>query len=304
MAGRQDTGTRTFDQLMWRRAPDQLGFTNNEVRRLVRLLVLERGLVVLAGPAGSGKRTTLYSALRWTQTLRPADPGVTLVGEIRHHDVAQLALRAINAGQLVLATLDANDAPSAIGRLLEIGVDPVALGGSLRGVIAQRLLRRVCGVCGVDVPVGDLLAAQREILGSRKVESVRVARGCGDCDGQGYDGHMVVAEIAYIAPVVERAIARRAATAEIANLCRLSGMKTLWDAALDRVVAHHTTLEEVQETLGTTLLGLDPAGAHPPDTPATGSAPELRRVTDRSRITAIITEPSVPQESIRPLPRP
>lgn len=115
---------------------------------------------------------------------------------------------------------------------------------------------------------------------------------------------MVVAEIAYIAPVVERAIARRAATAEIANLCRLSGMKTLWDAALDRVVAHHTTLEEVQETLGTTLLGLDPAGAHPPDTPATGSAPELRRVTDRSRITAIITEPSVPQESIRPLPRP
>jgi type II secretory ATPase GspE/PulE/Tfp pilus assembly ATPase PilB-like protein len=300
MAASQDGSTPIFDDLMWRRPPDKLGFTNHELRRLGRLLVLERGLVLVAGPSGSGKTTTLYSAVRWTQTLRPADPNVVLVGEIRDREVAQLALRASNTGQLVLSTLHADDSASAIARLVEIGVDEVALGAALRGIIAQRLLRRVCTMCSVDVPLAELSDEQRQLFTLRTVDSVRVARGCADCDGRGYKGHMVVAEIAYITPVVERAIARRAETAEIASLCRLSGMKSLWDAALDRVVARHTTLQEVLDKLGAPPLEHDTTVARIGRTPGVDSPQHMRRATDRFRLTAILAEPTVQKRSIPP----
>jgi CheY-like chemotaxis protein len=264
------------------------------MERLEFLFRSNEGLVLVAGPTGSGKTTTLYTALRSIQSvginivtvedpieyrldgitqvqvheragltfasalrsILRQDPDVVLVGEIRDRETADVALQAGLTGHLVLSTLHTNDAPSSIVRLMDIGVDLTVLAPALRGVIAQRLLRRVCLECRTARRVDELASPQRALLAKYAVAEIYEAAGCLACDQLGYRGRIVVPEIAIVGPALERAIGRRADGDDIASLCRTSGMQTLWEAGLERVISGHTTLNELLDNISAPLADI------------------------------------------------
>nr|MDQ3388870.1 type II/IV secretion system protein [Gemmatimonadota bacterium] len=266
---------------------DRLGFTPAELYRLQRLLSLQEGMVLATGPTGSGKTTTLYSAIRHVQSsesnvvtvedpieyrleginqvqvnekagltfasalrsILRQDPDVVLVGEIRDAETAGIAIKAGMTGHLVLSTLHTNDAPSALARLADIGVDMGALAGALKGILAQRLVRRLCETCSEPLPLADLPPDQQALLAGRRTDLLRRAVGCASCRGTGYLGRTVVAEVLLADSPVQHAVARRASVAELAELARQGGMTTLWESGLDRVVRGVTSLHELIDTV-------------------------------------------------------
>jgi type II secretory ATPase GspE/PulE/Tfp pilus assembly ATPase PilB-like protein/ActR/RegA family two-component response regulator len=265
----------------------QLGFTPGELHRVQKLLASRDGMVLVTGPTGSGKTTTLYSALRHVQdpetnivtvedpieyrldginqvqvhekagltfsaalrSILRQDPDVVLVGEIRDGETAGIAIKASMTGHLVLSTLHTNDAPSAVGRLADIGADLGALAGALKGVVAQRLVRRLCPECGVPVQLSDLPLDQQMLLAGKRTDQLRGATGCASCRGTGYRGRMVVAEVLVVGPELQRAVARGAPRSELEAIARRGGMHTLWEAALERVLAGDTSLHEVLDNI-------------------------------------------------------
>ncbi|MGQ0639375.1 MAG: ATPase, T2SS/T4P/T4SS family [Gemmatimonadaceae bacterium] len=264
-----------------------LGFTAAERYRIDQLLGFTEGMLLVTGPTGSGKTTTLYAALhqiRSTQTnlvtvedpieyrlegvnqvqvqdkagltfaaalrsILRQDPDVVLVGEIRDAETAGIAIKASMTGHLVLSTLHTNDAPSAVGRLADIGADMSALSGALKGVIAQRLVRRLCAECSVPVAVTELPAEQQMLLTGKRTDKLRKPVGCAACRGTGYRGRMVVPEMLLVTPDIQRAIARRAERSELEDLGRQAGMHTLWVAGLNRALAGQTSLHELLDNI-------------------------------------------------------
>ncbi len=264
-----------------------LGFTPAERYRLDQLLGFTEGMLLVTGPTGSGKTTTLYAALhqvKSTQTnvvtvedpieyrlagvnqvqvqdkagltfaaalrsILRQDPDVVLVGEIRDAETAGIAIKASMTGHLVLSTLHTNDAPSAVGRLADIGADLSALSGALKGVVAQRLVRRLCSECSVPIAVSELPAEQQMLLTGKRTDKLRKPVGCAACRGTGYRGRMVVPEILVVNPEMQRAIARRAEQSELEDLARQTGMHRLWDAGLNRVLAGLTSLHELLDNI-------------------------------------------------------
>jgi type IV pilus assembly protein PilB len=264
-----------------------LGFRAGELQRLDHLYRMSEGLVLVTGPTGSGKTTTLYAALRSVQTpginivtvedpieyrlegvsqvqineragltfasvlrsILRQDPDVVLVGEIRDRETAEVALQASMTGHLVLSTVHTNDAPSSIMRLVDLGVDLGTLASALKGVIAQRLLRRLCPSCRKPCDLGRLAAAQQRLLEHLDDLQLFLPGGCAECGGTGYRGRLVVPEVALITPALERAISQHAGPKEIAELCVAGGMRSLWEAGLDRVAAGETSLNELLDTV-------------------------------------------------------
>ncbi len=264
-----------------------LGFTAGETHRLHQLLAQTEGMVLVTGPTGSGKTTTLYSALQHVhsrevnivtvedpveyrleginqvqvsdkagltfaaalRSILRQDPDVVLVGEIRDGETAGIGVKASMTGHLVLSTLHTNDAPSAVGRLLDIGVDAGALSGALKGVVAQRLLRRLCTECNAPTALADLPLDQQQLLIGRATEGLRRAVGCQACRGTGYRGRMVVAEVLVVTPDMQQAIAHGASTDEIADIGRRNGMHSLWEAGLERVLCGATSLHELLDNV-------------------------------------------------------
>jgi type IV pilus assembly protein PilB len=278
-----------------------LGFTRLEMERLERLFKSSEGLVLVTGPTGSGKTTTLYTALRTIQnvginivtvedpieyrldgitqvqvheragltfatalrSILRQDPDVVLVGEIRDRETAEVAVQASLTGHLVLSTLHTNDAPSSIVRLMDIGLDLTVVAPALRGVIAQRLLRRVCPECRIPRRIEELAMTQRALVAPSGVKHIYEAAGCPACDNLGYRGRIVVPEIAIVGPALERAIGQRASPEDIAKLCRNSGMLTFWQAGLERVIAGETTLNELLDNIYAPVVEAQSAGTDP-----------------------------------------
>jgi type II secretory ATPase GspE/PulE/Tfp pilus assembly ATPase PilB-like protein/8-oxo-dGTP pyrophosphatase MutT (NUDIX family) len=258
---------------------DGMGFTAAEQTRIERLLEAREGLILVTGPTGSGKTTTLYAALRQVQdrgvnvvtvedpveyripgivqvqvreragltfgaalrSIMRQDPDVILVGEIRDHETAEIAIQASLTGHLVLSTLHTNDAASAVTRLVDIGVAPHKIATAVKGVLAQRLVRRLCEACREFRP-----ARGEEVRrGVPRGHAIGDARGCAACGGTGYRGRLAIVEVLASTPDVERRIAAGDTAERIAEAARSSGMGSLWESGLAHVLAGETTLEEL-----------------------------------------------------------
>jgi type II secretory ATPase GspE/PulE/Tfp pilus assembly ATPase PilB-like protein/8-oxo-dGTP pyrophosphatase MutT (NUDIX family) len=256
-----------------------IGFEDDDLGRINRLLDSREGLVLVTGPTGSGKTTTLYAALRrlkeravnivtvedpieyrlagivqvqvnekagltFAAALRSImrqDPDVVLIGEIRDRETAEIAIQASLTGHLVLSTLHTNDAASAVTRLIDIGVAPYKIATALKGVVAQRLVRRLCGGCGAD---GELDESR--------------SRTCRDCGGTGYRGRLPIAEILTASAEFESRVAAGETVERLADAARNGGMRSLWGSGLAQVAAGRSTIAEVRR-VATEQRSLPPA---------------------------------------------
>ena len=174
------------------------------------------------------------------------DPDVIMIGEIRDHETAGLAVQAALTGHLMISTLHTNDAPSTIARLNDLGIDHFKIAGALIGSIAQRLLRRICEDCKEPV------APKRELLQRMEIDPSRLdgkslfrGRGCPKCLGSGYSGRLPIFEIMMVEDTILHAIERGAPVSEIREIAIKKGMRDLKEAGLSQAIAGITTLDEV-----------------------------------------------------------
>src|SRR5215211_6106130 len=276
---------------------DALGMHKDEQERVRSLLSAKEGILLVTGPTGSGKTTTLYSAIRLIQSegvnivtvedpveyrlgenivqvqvhekagltfaaalrsILRQDPDVVLVGEIRDKETAQIALQASLTGHLVLSTLHTNDAPNTVTRLVDMGMESYKIAPALRGIVAQRLMRRLCKKCRVQAtePVSERL--QRFVPAGITLNQ---AVGCSDCSMTGYRGRFSIVEVLTMNPDLERRIADGASAEKIAEAARKGGMRSLWGSGLRHVLAGESTLEEL---LRVTDVPREEEAAEPP----------------------------------------
>lgn len=266
---------------------NKLGFENEHLALFRKEIRLPYGMILVTGPTGSGKTTTLYAALNeinspevnittiedpieynlpginqthvrseigvtFAAALRSIlrqDPNVIMVGEIRDTETAQIAIRAALTGHLVLSTLHTNDAPSAVTRLIDMGVEPFLVASSVKLILAQRLFRRLCGGCRRKIqPDRELLA---EIgLRSGEERSFYGPEGCRECDNFGYKGRTAAFEVLKIDNGFIDMITRGATASQLREAANRGGMLTLRDAAMKKMFRGETSLEEVaRETM-------------------------------------------------------
>lgn len=266
---------------------DRLGMSTHNRKQFERLISRPHGIILVTGPTGSGKTTTLYAALgqidaheksvftledpieyalpmiRQTQVnpeadltfaaglraLLRQDPDVILIGEMRDTETAMLAVRAALTGHLVFSTLHTNDAVGAIPRLIDMGVEPYLLPSCLLGIVAQRLLRRICTKCKTeDAHATERLAALGIKATNRTSKPpLRLWRGagCEACGNSGYAGRTAIHEVLTLTDSFHDAVVRGANAAELKRLARKNGMRTLAHDGLARALAGETSLDEV-----------------------------------------------------------
>ena len=262
----------------------KLGFFSDDQQVFERLIGLSDGIVLVTGPTGSGKTTTLYACLNYINKpdrkiitvedpveyqmsginqvhvrsdigltfaaalramLRQA-PNIIMIGEIRDLETAEIAVNASLTGHLVFSTLHTNDAPSAVTRLIDIGVKPFLVASSTRAIMAQRLVRKICDKCKEPVKITD---QQMRLLGPAAEQLSQAAlfhgRGCPDCAHTGYRGRIGLFEIFVINDAVRHLIFERVSAAVLRTKARELGMRTLREDGLRKVIAGQTTLEDV-----------------------------------------------------------
>lgn len=261
---------------------EQLGTSDEDRRAFERILGLPHGIVLVTGPTGSGKTTTLYAALsrinaverkiitiedpieyhlrginqiqvsrkagltfaRGLRSILRHDPDVILVGEIRDRETAEIAVQASLTGHLVFSTLHTNDAPGALIRLVDIGVEPYLVSSSLEAVIAQRLVRLICPDCKEKVSPNDINALQNELVDNLSSSLYR-GRGCRKCQGTGYLGRTGIFEQMIVTEDIRSLILKGASTRKIRTLAMQQGMKSLRDDGCRHLLQGRTTVEEV-----------------------------------------------------------
>jgi type II secretory ATPase GspE/PulE/Tfp pilus assembly ATPase PilB-like protein len=268
---------------------DGLGLEAGQLALLKKMIARPEGIILLTGPTGSGKTTTLYSILnhinhdginimtledpveypmtliRQTsvseaakmdfangiRSLMRQDPDVILVGEIRDEDTAQMALRAAMTGHQVYSTLHTNSALGAIPRLADIGIVPDILAGNIIGVIAQRLVRVLCRHCRQSYEAN---AAECRMLGARPDKSPTLYRavGCDHCDYQGYRGRMAIMELLRMDPDLDEMVAQRASARELHKAALAKGFHTLADDGARRVLDSSTSIDELMRVVDLT----------------------------------------------------
>ena len=293
----------------------EVGITPRELARLRQLLNCRDGIVIVTGPTGSGKTTTLYSAIREIATgavnistvedpveyelpgitqiqvdtkrgitfanslraLLRQDPDVIFVGEIRDSETAQIAAQAAMTGHLVLATLHTNDAMSTIARLTDLGLDRQTIATTLRGVLAQRLIRRVCPDCAQ--PLIGALTEEEETLGARYgVLPLSRAMGCKRCGNSGYRGRLPLIEVAVITPALADMIAGGATAHALQRAAIAQGMAPLRDVAVARVRRGETTLQEIERVVGDQIEDQHTQESGPPAILVVNADPSWRRM--------------------------
>jgi type II secretory ATPase GspE/PulE/Tfp pilus assembly ATPase PilB-like protein len=278
---------------------DQLGFSAEALESIKRLIARPHGLFLVCGPTGSGKTTTLHSVLGflntpelkiwtaedpieisqaglrqvqmnskigWTfaaamRSFMRADPDVIMVGEMRDAETSKMAIEASLTGHLVLSTLHTNSAAESVVRLLDLGMDPFNFADALLGVLAQRLVRKLCAQCRVrlDPSVRDMEALADEYCDGTALDrdtvlrkwreqkvTLHQAKGCKECDDTGYKGRLPVYELMVADAGLKRLIQTRSPVSEIAAAALGSGMRTLKQDGIDKVMKGHTDMQQVR----------------------------------------------------------
>jgi type IV pilus assembly protein PilB len=270
---------------------DRLGMLGPESRRFREAFNQAYGAVLVTGPTGSGKSTSLYAALgelnssekniitiedpveyqlngvtqvqvnpragltfaTGLKSLMRADPDIIMVGEIRDREAAQIAIEAALTGHLVLSTLHTNDAPTAIARLTEMGVEPFLVASAIDCVVAQRLARQLCQHCKQRTVLTAEVLRANGFSAHVDVEAYE-PMGCGRCGGSGYKGRIGLYEVMTITDEIRQLAIRRASADEIASVAMRSGMRRLRQDGLEKVKLGRTSLTEVARVTGTGSL--------------------------------------------------
>jgi type II secretory ATPase GspE/PulE/Tfp pilus assembly ATPase PilB-like protein len=269
---------------------EKLGLRDEDLRQLKLMIARPEGIILVTGPTGSGKTTTLYSILnrinvegvnimtleepveypmpliRQTSVNEAAkldfangirsmmrqDPDVILVGEIRDHDTAEMAFRAAMTGHQVYSTLHTNSAIGAIPRLLDIGVLPDIMAGNIIGVVAQRLVRILCRHCRAPYTPDRATLALLGTSAEGSTPTLYRPVGCPRCDNQGYRGRTAIMELLKMDADIDELIARRATGREVRNLAQAKGFRPLAEDGLRRVIEGVTSIEEVSRVVDLT----------------------------------------------------
>lgn len=176
------------------------------------------------------------------RTLLRQDPDVILIGEIRDKETAEIAVQAAMTGHLVLSTLHTNDAPGAVTRLLDMGIEPYLLASVLRGVVSQRLVRALCPHCSVEEKADETVCAE---LGVEVGTCMQAAVGCSECSETGYRGRFAIGEVMQVSEVVQKEILECSGAAALRKIAEEDGMSPLLHSGMQRVLARQTTAEEV-----------------------------------------------------------
>jgi type IV pilus assembly protein PilB len=274
---------RLLDQSNLQLDMTKLGFEKQQIDKLMDGIHKPYGMVLVTGPTGSGKTTTLYSALAdlnkpetnistaedpvefnleginqvnvrkevgltFAAALKSflrQDPDVIMVGEIRDLEVGEIAVEAALTGHLVLSTLHTNDAPATITRLLNMGIEPFLVIAALNVCVAQRLCRKICTGCReqIKIPISELIAAGFTQQTAEKVKVFK-GKGCDKCNNTGYKGRVAIYEVLTATPGVRQAILNNASSDDLKLIAIKEGMKTLRMSALTKVAQGMTTLEE------------------------------------------------------------
>jgi len=270
---------------------NKLGFFPDTLAQLEALFTQPNGLLLVTGPTGSGKSTTLYSVLNrinsvernimtvedpveyqlpgisqvavarkagltFATALRSfmrQDPDIIMVGEIRDLETAEMAIQASLTGHLVLSTLHTNDAPSSVTRMVDMGVEPFLVSATLIGALAQRLGRRICDNCKeqFEVSAEDLRRLGYQAKSENEMVPLWRGRGCDRCRNTGYKGRFGIHEMMTVNEEIADLIVRRAPVSEVRNAARANGMKMLKEDGLRKVIAGTTTIEEIQRVVFT-----------------------------------------------------
>lgn len=266
---------------------EDLGYPDQLTKQLKSLLADMKGMVIVTGPAGSGKTSAMYSALKWMKTNRDKyasicsiedpveynfgvfaqlqvnrtvgldfatllsavlrqDPQVIMIGEIRDHETCEIALHAGLTGHLVLSTIHSSSACETVARILNMGVERFVCAAALSGVVAQRLLRKVCEGCAQpEQPSRIYRKFLAEHLGEDMEYTCRKGRGCKECGYTGYRGRLPVAEILVVDDDFRAKILEEPSSVELKRFAESRGMKFMLDDALTKVAEGKTTLDEV-----------------------------------------------------------
>jgi type IV pilus assembly protein PilB len=275
---------RVLDRTVVNLDLDSLGMTPQMTSDIRRLIKRPNGIFVVTGPTGSGKTTTLYSGLREINTIEDKlltvedpveydidgimqvavkeqvgmtfasalraflrqDPDRIMVGEIRDVETAGIAIQASLTGHLVMSTLHTNDAPGAVTRLIDMGIEPFLISSTIIGVLAQRLVRRCCASCKEQyVPTDQELAnlgLTREQLGGRPFYR---GRGCEICNASGYKGRVGIFELLKISPEIQKMINQRKPTQDIKKVAIEQGMRSMRQDGINQILAGVTTSQEI-----------------------------------------------------------
>ena len=271
---------RVLDKTSFRFTRSDLGFTEDENVLIDKMLAKPHGIILLTGPTGCGKSTTLYSFLKEVNTsavnivtvedpveyimsgvnqtqvntkanmtfsaalrsILRQDPDVIMIGEMRDEETAEIAVRAAITGHIVFSTLHTNDATGAITRLEDMGVADYLVADALVGVIAQRLVKRLCPECKKK---GKTNAKEMEILGINEPISIYRPQGCQFCNGTGYKGRIAVHEIMYMNENMRNAVIREKNLEVLRDLAKQNGMVTLWTSCKSLVEKGVTSIQEL-----------------------------------------------------------
>src|SRR5690625_3166208 len=268
--------SNTLDRL------DKIGFTKSNAQTFKQMISIPNGIVLMTGPTGSGKSSTLYAALHQLndetvniitiedpveyqlagvnqvqvneavgmtfatglRSILRQDPDIVMIGEIRDYETAQIAIRASLTGHLVLSTLHTNSAVAALTRLTDMGIEPFLLASSLTGVVAQRLVRRVCRDCEEQMEPTE---RERELFSQANLQKtiVKRGRGCASCNNTGYRGRSAIHEVLRVNDEIRTSIMQSASASELRSDVKEQGMLFLLDDGLQKGVQGLTTTAEV-----------------------------------------------------------
>ena len=275
---------RILDRNNFLKTKEELGFTQSNMEKFNALLEVPNGIILASGPTGSGKTTTLYAALYELNKLNKniitiedpveykieginqvqvntkagllfstglrsilrQDPNIIMVGEIRDEETAEIAVRAAITGHMVISTIHTNDAVSTIMRLQDMGVKPFLVAASLRGIVAQRLVKRICINCREEYKANE---SEKKLLEFKGDVVLQRGRGCPKCYYTGYSGRIAIHEILNIDKAIRDAIQNEKNNDEITAIAEVLGMKTLKDNCRELVLSGITTIDEFSQVI-------------------------------------------------------
>ncbi len=259
---------------------EQLGFTKENLALFDKIIKVPEGIILLTGPTGSGKTTTLYAVLKELNSINKniitledpveyrldgvnqvqvnkkagmtfagglrsilrQDPDVVMLGEIRDEETAEIAIRAAITGHVVLSTLHTNDTASTISRLVDMGIEQYMVSSAVVGIVAQRLIKKICPKCGYEYPSTP---EEMNLLGISKPIILRKGAGCNYCNGSGYSGRTGIHEILVVDRKIKTMINQRESIDRIKQAARENGMSTLSESAAKLVKNGVTTIEQM-----------------------------------------------------------